>query len=1084
MTPTSTSRVDLHCHSTASAVSKLGVQRALGLPECATPPQEVYDLAKRRGMSFVTITDHDTIDGALELAERYDDAFVSEELTAWFRGEPQAVHILVWGITPDDHERLQALAGDVEAVAEELVRRQITCALAHPFYAVEAPLLPRHRRRLAQLFPIWETRNGSRAPELNSPAEVYIETHGGTGVGGSDDHAGVDIGRTFTQTPECVTWRAFLDHVARGAATPLGEHGSAAKWTHAAMALATRALGRGARDGAAPDPAAIFTMVQRLMREGDARSSHTETGLCPDDARALLRAWLAAVELDLEESELIAFLQREDFFHADLYRRAKRVHERKLARTVNAIAASTPESADLPATASALFEACLAAIPYAPAAAFLGREKSKLARREGEPLRVALVADAVGGMHGVTHTLDELRERGVPGFEVEVVGTDHNVDRRLSAVAEIDIPFYAGLKVGVPSLPAIVEALADGRYDLVHLCSPGPSGAAAALIARAMGVPILGSYHTELAAYAGLRTQDPQLELAARIAIGAFYGQCRRVLSPSTASDAVLRQMGIADERIGRWDRGVDIARFSPARRQAGPAARRDHGALRRTARRTRRAPTCSPTRSCRRGRAIRACTSRWPAADPRRSGCARASASTRRSSAGWRATRWRPPTRAPTCSSSPAARTRSARSCSRPRRAGCRSSPSARAARRASSPTRSPAACAAPTRASWPTRSSTSPTRRSGARSWRATRCAPSRTAPGSARCNASPTATAARSIPPPRHVSSAVPREAAVLAAGRRLRTGDPARRAPRPPREAPLRVADVALFYGERSGGIRTYLDAKAAWAQAGELIEHHVIVPGRVERHEGGRHELPSLRLAATNGYRMPLGAGALKDTLRELRPDIVALHDPFWRPLGVTQTAHELGAKVVAVHHGSIALDAAGLPGPDAALASAAALVDAPRVPRRRRDHVGRRPARGLRARRGDPAALRHRAGLRAPAVRAPPGPRAVRRAPRAREGRHRAAARRRALAASRGSSSSSGAVRSRTACGASRSGWGSPTACGCTRSSPSASGWRAGTRARASSSCPARTRPSASPASRRRRPAFPSWPARPRRRSR
>ena len=336
------------------------------------------------------------------------------------------------------------------------------------------------------------------------------------------------------------------------------------------MALATRALGRGASDGAAPDPAAIFTIVQRVMREGDARPSHTETGLCPDDARALLRAWLAAVELDLEASELLAFLQRPDFFHADLYRRAKRVHERKLARAVNAIAAATPESADLPATATALFDACLAAIPYAPAAAFLGREKSKLARRDGEPLRVALVADAVGGMHGVTHTLDELRERGVPGFEVEVVGTDHNVDRRLSAVAEIDIPFYAGLKVGVPSLPAIVEALADGRYDLVHLCSPGPSGAAAALIARAMGVPILGSYHTELAAYAGLRTQDPSLELAARIAIGAFYGQCRRVLSPSSASDAVLRQMGIPDARIGRWDRGVDVARFSPARRHAG----------------------------------------------------------------------------------------------------------------------------------------------------------------------------------------------------------------------------------------------------------------------------------------------------------------------------------------------------------------------------------------------------------------------------------------------------------------------------------------------------------------------------------
>ena len=60
-----TSRADLHCHSTASQLSKLGVQRALGLPECATPPEEVYELAKRRGMDFVTITDHDTIAGAL-----------------------------------------------------------------------------------------------------------------------------------------------------------------------------------------------------------------------------------------------------------------------------------------------------------------------------------------------------------------------------------------------------------------------------------------------------------------------------------------------------------------------------------------------------------------------------------------------------------------------------------------------------------------------------------------------------------------------------------------------------------------------------------------------------------------------------------------------------------------------------------------------------------------------------------------------------------------------------------------------------------------------------------------------------------
>jgi alpha-1,6-mannosyltransferase len=127
--------------------------------------------------------------------------------------------------------------------------------------------------------------------------------------------------------------------------------------------------------------------------------------------------------------------------------------------------------------------------------------------------------------------------------------------------------------------------------------------------------------------------------------------------------------------------------------------------------------------------------------------------------------------------------------------------------------------------------------------------------------------------------------------------------------------LRIVDVALFYGERSGGIRTYLDAKARHARATGAFEHHVVVPGPRERHRDGRHELPSLRLAAANGYRLPLGVGALKRTLERLRPHVVLLHDPFWAPLHVTEAAHTLGARVVAVHHGSAALDAAGMRGP-------------------------------------------------------------------------------------------------------------------------------------------------------------------------
>jgi glycosyltransferase involved in cell wall biosynthesis/predicted metal-dependent phosphoesterase TrpH len=557
----------MHCHSSASELSRLGVQRSLGLPECATPPAEVYELAKRRGMDFVTITDHDTIAGCLELADR-PDLFISEELTASFKGEPQAVHVLCYGITPADHEWLQAHADDLESCAAYLHEGDITCALAHPFYSVDAPLTARHRRRLAELFPIWEVRNGSRARELNLPAAGYIETHGGTGIGGSDDHAGVDIGRTYTETEVASTPDEFLRRVRAGGASAGGEMGSAAKWAHLAIAVATRALALGGRTegGGAPEPAAVLMMAERVMREGAARSGVVRADLGPADARALLEAWTAAMEMPRDPAGLIALMQSEGFSHTELYRRARRRHEHGLR---DAVAAGLEQvaRADYGAAAAGLFTACIPAIPYAPAAAFLGREKAKLVAREGEPARVAVIADGIGAMHGVTHTIQQIRELGVPGFEVEVIGTDPQVDRRLPAVAEIEVPFYEALQVGVPSLPAVAEALAEGRYDAVHLTSPGPAGIVAALIARIMEMPVVGSYHTELAAYAGLRSGDPALELGARAALASFYGGCDVVLSPSPAADASLREIGIAPERLARWERGVDTSRFDPAKR-------------------------------------------------------------------------------------------------------------------------------------------------------------------------------------------------------------------------------------------------------------------------------------------------------------------------------------------------------------------------------------------------------------------------------------------------------------------------------------------------------------------------------------
>ena len=346
----------------------------------------------------------------------------------------------------------------------------------------------------------------------------------------------------------------------------------------------------------------------------------------PSDARCLLSAWLAAVGLeDLDGGELIAYMQDDGFSHSDLYRRACRAHERRLREAVDlALGAAHGETrrrrppraaCSTPASPRCPTRPLRPSWPTSrPSCGRSRRARSSFcgagAREDDGTPRVAILADGIGSTHGVSRTIQEIRQRGVPGFEIEVLGTDAEVDRRLAAVAEFEVPFYPGLRIGVPSLPGAVQALTDGCFDAVHVCSPGPTGIAGALVARALGLPLLGSYHTELAAYAGMRSGERLVAEAMAGAVALFYNACDLVLSPSGASDRALAAIGTPLERVLRWDRGVDTARFDPALRDAPSRARAASTSCTRDGSPARRASSCSPTCFCAPAAATSGCIS------------------------------------------------------------------------------------------------------------------------------------------------------------------------------------------------------------------------------------------------------------------------------------------------------------------------------------------------------------------------------------------------------------------------------------------------------------------------------------------
>ena len=146
-------------------------------------------------MDFVTITDENSVEGCLAIAE-LPGTFMSVKLAAFFEHVPQAVQILCFGITEEDHEWLVGHRESVHAVAGYLRERKIPAALAHPFEPVTLPLTHEQRDTLRTLF--------------------------GLVAAGSGDRTGEAIGTTWTTTPYVSTPEELLDHLRAGRATPHG----------------------------------------------------------------------------------------------------------------------------------------------------------------------------------------------------------------------------------------------------------------------------------------------------------------------------------------------------------------------------------------------------------------------------------------------------------------------------------------------------------------------------------------------------------------------------------------------------------------------------------------------------------------------------------------------------------------------------------------------------------------------------------------------------------------------------------------------------------------------------------------------
>jgi alpha-1,6-mannosyltransferase len=135
-----------------------------------------------------------------------------------------------------------------------------------------------------------------------------------------------------------------------------------------------------------------------------------------------------------------------------------------------------------------------------------------------------------------------------------------------------------------------------------------------------------------------------------------------------------------------------------------------------------------------------------------------------------------------------------------------------------------------------------------------------------------------------------------------------------------DATFGVLDVTKYYGDTTGGVRTYLDQKSAYVAAHPSLRHVVVVPAArasVTDAPGVRtYRLAGPPIPTQHPYRLLHSAAALRQILLRERPDLIEIGSPFLVPWVSRRAARGLGIPLVWFYHGNVPRLISQRPGQD------------------------------------------------------------------------------------------------------------------------------------------------------------------------
>jgi glycosyltransferase involved in cell wall biosynthesis/predicted metal-dependent phosphoesterase TrpH len=617
------SRCDLHIHSRYSARSEEWLFRRLDFPDSYSDPKQLHEQLLKRGMDYVTITDHDTIDGALQISH-LPRTFISEQVTTYFPNDPCKLHLLVWGISQEQHREIEAVRDNIFELQRYLAATQIAHAVAHPLYSVNGKLEARHIEQLILLFKHFEGINGLRDALLSDLAQTlfsqltpekidefanrhnFAPTHAEPWkkifVGGSDDHGGQFAASAFTETPAATSAEQLLQFIRTGDCNPRGHGGTPLILSHGFYNTVACFIQDRFHENLGPGAALLEKMFSRFM-EGRAPTEFTLREKMEFIVQGVLSGKIfefakpANVSLWKElsgyfarpevKAKLAASLdrvnepERRTFLMANMV--AEQLAFRFFKKFVQQI--SSGNMLESMQALSAIVPIVVMLTPYiygfhsqAPSRKWL---RGLFKELTGEiPIALqnrkrAWFTDTLEDVNGVATTIRKMTAAGAAaGNELIVVTSrrDPRVDdlpiKNFPPIGEFELPEYELQKLSFPPILQMLDYIQREKFTEIIISTPGPVGLTALLAAKMLNLQTSGIYHTDFPQYIRILTEDSFLESMAWRYMQWFYGQLDTVFVNSEEYRQSWIKRGFDPAHLKIFPRGLDTELFHPARRE------------------------------------------------------------------------------------------------------------------------------------------------------------------------------------------------------------------------------------------------------------------------------------------------------------------------------------------------------------------------------------------------------------------------------------------------------------------------------------------------------------------------------------